>query len=151
MNHDELIICNRCGSDAAYVQEINDKLKLIQCMGCGFLTNSLMKEGEEFYKEQVTKLPELYKDLIFTDKDQLKWIPSTITHPERGTIFINGTNVDNWEWVAILAISIPESEQSKFPIPGKSGEFYKHRMDQTTLKKFGQRDYIGALEYLNLI
>ena len=49
---DNLITCDRCGSDACYVQEVNDKIKNYMCYGCGFITNSLMKKGERFLDEQ---------------------------------------------------------------------------------------------------
>ena len=49
---DGLIICKRCGSDACYKQEVNEKLSTYFCYGCGFQNNSLMKENEEFMEEQ---------------------------------------------------------------------------------------------------
>ena len=61
---DNLIVCTRCGSDACYVEEVNQDIKTYFCYGCGFQTNSLMKEGETFYEEQAFILPELYKDLF---------------------------------------------------------------------------------------
>ena len=49
---DNLSICDRCGSDACFVNEIptadGGAIKTHHCMGCGFTTNSLMKEGEQF-------------------------------------------------------------------------------------------------------
>jgi ribosomal protein L37E len=45
---DNLIICERCGSDACYVQEVNQDIKNYQCYGCGFITNSLMKKDSQF-------------------------------------------------------------------------------------------------------
>ena len=45
---DDLKICDRCGSDACYIQEVNENVKNYQCYGCGFITNSLMKKDEQF-------------------------------------------------------------------------------------------------------
>ena len=53
---DNLIICDRCGSDACYVDEVNQDIKTYFCYGCGFQTNSLMKEGEDFYEQQSSVL-----------------------------------------------------------------------------------------------
>ncbi len=47
---DNLTICKHCGSDACYVTENSPTIKTYSCFGCGFTTNSLMKEGEEFYE-----------------------------------------------------------------------------------------------------
>ena len=55
---DNLTICSHCGSDACYVQENNPEIKTYSCFGCGFTTNSLMKEGNDFYNQQVEVLPE---------------------------------------------------------------------------------------------
>ena len=51
-------------SDACYVQEVNHEIKSYMCYGCGFVTNSLMKNGEQFFEEQYELLPELYKELL---------------------------------------------------------------------------------------
>jgi transcription initiation factor TFIIIB Brf1 subunit/transcription initiation factor TFIIB len=66
---DELIACPRCGSNACYRQEVNDKITNYLCYGCGFISNSLMKDGEIFWEEQFNALPELHKDLVFKDKN----------------------------------------------------------------------------------
>ena len=44
---DNLTICDRCGSDACYIQEVNNEIKNYMCYGCGFVTNSLMKKEEQ--------------------------------------------------------------------------------------------------------
>ena len=67
---DNLTICKRCGSDACYTQEVTPKIINYFCYGCGFQTNTLMKEGEEFFKQQKELLPELYKDLIYKDEEE---------------------------------------------------------------------------------
>ena len=65
MNKDKLVDCKRCGSNACYEDEIKDDIKTWWCYGCGFMTNTLMKEGHEFLERQVEVLPELYKDLVY--------------------------------------------------------------------------------------
>ena len=42
MKFDELKECTRCGSDACYLQEVNDKITIELCYGCGFSSNSIM-------------------------------------------------------------------------------------------------------------
>ena len=46
---DDLKICDRCGSDACYVQEVNEKNLLIKCYGCGFITNTLVKKRHSIF------------------------------------------------------------------------------------------------------
>jgi hypothetical protein len=147
---DNLTICPRCGSDACYVQEVNQDIKNYQCMGCGFVTNSLMKKDSQFLEEQMELLPNLYKELLGEDDDGLIWMPATINLPSQGMVFANGTNAEKWNWAAVKSVLVPEDEKEKYPIPGKSGEFYEQRMDMETLKEFGEKDFIEALDYIGI-
>ena len=148
---DNLINCSRCGSDACYVEEVNQDIKTYFCYGCGFQTNSLMKEGETFYEEQINILPELYKDLISKDENGVMWMPSTVNLPQQGMIFANGPSKSDWGWAAVKAVPVTEEEKEKYPIPGKTGEYYEWRMDMTTLQMFPERGYIDALSYIGVL
>ena len=148
---DNLIICNHCGSDACYVTENSPTIKTYSCFGCGFTTNSLMKEEEDFYKEQIEVLPELYKDVLFKDKEGLMWMPTTINLPQQGMVFYNGTNKENAQWAAVKAVPVTEEEKEKYPLPGKEGQYYEWRMDMTTLKEYPESDFMDALSYIGLL
>ena len=148
---DNLINCSRCCSDACYVEEVNQDIKTYFCYGCGFQTNSLMKEGETFYEEQINILPELYKDLVNKDENGIMWMPSTVNLPQQGMIFANGPSKTDWGWAAVKAVPVLEEEKEKYPIPGKNGEFYEWRMDMTTLQMFPERDFIEALSYIGVL
>jgi hypothetical protein len=148
---DNLINCSRCGSDACYVEEVNQDIKTYFCYGCGFQTNSIMKEGETFFEEQSNILPELYKDLFVTDEEGKVWMPSSVNLPQQGMIFANGSSKEDWGWAAVKAVQVLEEEKEKYPIPGKKGEYYEWRMDMTTLKMFPERDYMEALSYIGVL
>ena len=148
---DNLINCSRCGSDACYVEEVNQDIKTYFCYGCGFQTNSLMKEGETFYEEQINILPELYKDLVSKDENGIMWMPSTVNLPQQGMIFANGPSKSDWGWAAVKAVPVLEEEKEKYPIPSKKGEFYEWRMDMTTLQMFPERDFMEALSYIGIL
>lgn len=148
---DNLTICPRCGSDACYVDEVNMEIKTHFCYGCGFQTNSLMKEGEEFFIQQTETLPELYKDLIYTDEEELKWMPSAINVPDKGMVFANGTSINDWRWSAVKAVPVTEEEREKYPIPNKEGKYYEWRMDMNSKQDFSERDYMDALSYIGLL
>ena len=148
---DNLIICARCGSDACYVDEVNQDIKTYFCYGCGFQTNSLMKDGDVFYERQLEILPELYKDLINKDDDGHIWMPSTVNIPTQGMIFANGSSLSDWGWAAVKAVPVLEEEKEKYPILGKEGQYYEWRMDMTTLQMFPERDFIEALSYIGAL
>ena len=148
---DNLVICNHCGSDACYMDEVNQDIKTYFCYGCGFQTNSLMKEGETFYEEQISILPELYKDLLYKDENENVWMPTTVNVPTQGMIFANGPSKEDWGWAAVKAVKVTEEEKTKYPIPGKQGEFYEWRMDMTTLQMFPEREFMDALSYIGVL
>jgi hypothetical protein len=147
---DNLIICDRCGSDACYVQEVNNEIKNYQCYGCGFITNSLLKKDTQFFDEQMELLPNLYKELMGEDEKGKIWMPSTVNMPGKGMIFANGKNSLEWKWAAVLSVPIDKKDKEKYPNPNKKGEFYEWRMDMDTLKEFDEKDYMDALDYIGI-
>ena len=118
------------------------------CYGCGFVTNSLMKKGEQFFEEQFEILPELYKELMGEDEDTgLVWMPNTINLPNKGMVFADGKNGSNWAWAAVKAIPMPEDEKEKFKAKGKN---YKFKMDMENIKHYPESDFMEALEYIGV-
>jgi hypothetical protein len=148
---DNLTICKRCGSDACYTQEVTPEITNYFCYGCGFQTNTLMKEGEEFFEQQKELLPELYKDLIHKDEEGQMWMPSMINIPDKGMVFANGTNPSNWKWAAVKAIPVTEEEKHKYPIKGKKDQYYEFRMDMSTMMPFEEKDFMDALSYIEVL
>lgn len=148
---DNLINCTRCGSDACYVDEVNQDIKTYFCYGCGFQTNSLMKEGEDFYEQQIAILPELYKDLLYKDEEDKFWMPSTVNIPTQGMVFANGASAFKWNWAAVKAVKVSEEEKTKYPMPGKEGQYYEWRMDMSTLQEFPEHEYMEALSYIGVL
>jgi hypothetical protein len=148
MSVDNLQICSRCGSDACYVQEVNDKIKNYMCYGCGFITNSLMKKGEQFFEEQIEILPNLYKELLGEEEETgLIWMPNTVNIPDKGMVFADGTSIENWRWAAVKATLMSEEEQKEFQDKGKD---YQYKMDMTTMKHFEEREFMEALDYIGV-
>jgi len=144
---DNLIECSRCGSDACYVQEVNNEVKLYHCYGCGFQANSIMTRDSEFLEEQMEILPELYKELLSEDETGLVWMPSAVNVPNKGMIYAEGSRASNWKWAAVKAVPMPEEEREKFKSKGKDFEW---KMDVSTTKHFDERGYIEALDYIGI-
>jgi len=145
-------MCPKSGGDLCYETQVTPEITNWMSLSCGYWTNSLMKEGEEFYNEQMSTLPELYKDLAWKDEStELVWLPQTINEPQKGMVFANGTNAQEWKWAAVKAVPVTEEEKHKYPIPKQSGKFYEWRIDMNTLQHFDEREFIDALEYISLI
>jgi hypothetical protein len=145
---DNLTTCDRCGSDACYVQEVNQDVKLHFCYGCGFQANTAMKRDSEFLKEQMEVLPELYKELMGEDENGTIWMPSVVNIPDKGMVFADGPNGQQWQWAAVKATLMSEEEKTKFKEKGKE---YDYKMDMTTLTHFSERDFIEALTYIGVL
>jgi hypothetical protein len=145
---DNLITCDRCGSDACYVQEVNQDVKLYFCYGCGFQANTAMKRDSEFLQQQMEVLPELYKELMGEDENGTIWMPSVVNIPDKGMVFADGTNGQNWAWAAVKATLMSEEERTKFKEKGKE---YDYKMDMTTLQHFSERDFMDALSYIGVL
>jgi len=145
---DNLTICDRCGSDACYVQEVNQDIKLHFCYGCGFQANTAMKRGSEFLEQQMETLPELYKELMGEDENGTIWMPSVVNLPDKGMVFADGPNGQQWQWAAVKATLMSEEEKTKFKEKGKE---YDYKMDMTILKHFPEREFIEALTYIGVL
>ena len=145
---DNLTTCNRCSSDACYVQEVNQDVKLYFCYGCGFQANTAMKRDSEFLKEQMEVLPELYKELMGEDENGTIWMPSVVNIPDKGMVFADGPNGQQWQWAAVKATLMSEEEKAKFKEKGKE---YDYKMDMTTLTHFPEREFMEALSYIGVL
>lgn len=152
MQHEEIINCPRSGGNLCYKVQVAPEIYNYMSISCGFWTNSFMTEGHEFYMQQMETLPELYKDLAWTDSETgLIWLPNTINIEDKGMVFANGTNASNWRWAAVKALEIPEEDRENHPIPGKPGEFMKYKMDMKNMQLFEERDYMEALSYIGIL
>jgi len=145
---DNLTTCNRCGSDACYVQEVNENVKLHFCYGCGFQANTAMTRDSEFLQQQMEVLPELYKELMGEDENGTIWMPSVVNIPDKGMVFADGPNGQQWQWAAVKATLMSEDEKAKFKAKGKE---YDYKMDMSTLTHFSERDFIDALSYIGVL
>ena len=114
---DQLVECKRCKGNACYEQYLDENIVTWLCMGCGFTTSSLLKEGGKVAADLIETSPSLYKDLLYTDDERKVWAPSTLTLPKKGMVFLDGTSKKEWKWAAVQAIEITneEREVKNFP------------------------------------
>ena len=147
--NDLIINCSRCGGEGAtYKQEFaNNSVEF--CMQCGFQQNSLMTKDSQFLKEQLSILPEIYKTLISEDEEGKIWIPSFTNSPGKGMVYANGISRDEWWWEAVLYTKI--SNQKSKAIKKKVGKVVTEKPDMSTVKRFAERDFVDALDYINVL
>lgn len=142
---DNLTTCKRCGGDACYTQRVTPEISSYWCYGCGFISNDLMKEGEDFFAQQTSTLPELYLDLLYKDGENRYWMPSMITLEGKGMVFANGTSPVEWRWTAVKAVERSEEDKKKNP---KNVSNWK--MDMSNQTHFQEKEYMDALEHIGI-
>lgn len=145
---DNLIICNRCSSNACYENNVSIVIKTYQCFGCGYVTNTLMKTGSQFLKQQMETLPDLYKELMGEDEKGFIWMPSYLNKEGIGMVFMNGGRAVDAYWAAVRALPVTEENKEEHVL--KDGTYPKFYMDMKNMKKFEEKDYMEALDYINL-
>ena len=139
---EKLVECKRCGGNACYEQPLNENITTWICMGCGFTTSTELVEGSKLVNDAISSSPELYKDLMFLDDNKNVWLPATITLPEKGMVFIDGSDKKNWDWAAVLAVEITDEDRKVKQYP----EGQTLRMDMKNVKHFGQKEFMDAME-----
>ena len=142
MEKDQLENCPCGGSNACYKQEVDKDLTTWLCFGCGKSSSTTMKQGSAPVLQAIESAPELYKDIMYIDDKDQVWFPSTITLPNKGMVFVDGTSAENWKWAAVKSIEIAEEEKKNFP------ENQTHKMDMKNIQHFEQRDFMDALEII---
>lgn len=143
---DQLVDCKRCGGNACYEQHINEETTTWMCMGCGFTTSTLMVEGSKLVSDLKETSPELYKDLLFTDDKKRVWAPATLTLPEKGMVFLDGTTKQDWKWAGVRAVEITEEDRKLKQFPKEQ----KVKMDMKNIQHFGQKDFMDAADYIGM-
>lgn len=141
---DQLTECKRCKGNACYEQHIDETTTTWLCMGCGFTTSTAMDKDGQATKNTLETSPELYKELMYVDEDNKAWFPATITLPEKGMVFIDGSNINNWKWAAVKAIPLTEEEKQSGRFP--QGQEFKMNVRES--QKFEQKDFMDALEII---
>lgn len=144
LNGDNMSICPLCGCDACYITAINEVANRYFCWGCGYNSTDFLKEGEFNFEELEINYPELYLDLAKFDSEGRKWYPTTINIPDKGTVFINGTSIHDWQWAGILVREATDEEKKKLASKG-----VQYLSDSKTLKLFGT-DFIEACDYVGI-
>jgi len=158
---DKLVNSPICDSDACYESEFQTAegpIKTWLCMTSGYTSNTTMTLDSKGLEQMMELTAELIKDLRQDHippggGEKLAWFPTAITMPDKGMIFpepIKGAGKDEWMWTVVKAIPVKEEEKEKYPIPGKSGEFYENRMDMKNLKRYDKLCFMDAAEYLGM-
>lgn len=142
---DKLVKCSHCGSELCYASSINETSWLYNCSGCGFSSNDLLIDGEYDTEEYEAAMPELYKDLKSVDSENRVWYPIVVMN-EKGMVFIDGTDKDNWVWSGIKNRNLTQDEIDFYVINKKEVPPYK--TDASSKQDFDKTGFLLALTYI---
>jgi hypothetical protein len=142
---DKLVKCNHCGSELCYASPVNETSWLYNCSGCGFSSNDLLIDGEYDIEEYEAAMPELYKDLKSIDNENKVWYPIVVMN-EKGMVFIDGTDKDNWTWSGIKNRNLTQDEIDFYVLNKKEVPPYK--TDASSKQDFDKTGFLLALTYI---
>lgn len=140
------------GSNACYEQAIEQDGQQVttwMCFGSGFTSSTLMTEGSPALEAALSTAPELYKAIMHKDKDGKVWLPATITLPDMGMVFVDGSTKEDWKWAAVQSVPLTD-EDRKAEVNGKPKypASATTKPDMANIKHFDQRDFMDALEVI---
>ena len=140
---DNLIQSPVSDSNACYVTKLNDDVTSYLDFGSGFTTTSLMIENSELVASAIETSPDLFKDIRIKDSEGRIWFPATITVPDTGMVFADGTSKEDWAWSAVKIVNLTEEEINTGKYP--AGQTTK--VDMSSIKKFPkEKGFIDALD-----
>jgi Zn ribbon nucleic-acid-binding protein len=146
MINDQLSTCPKCKSEeACYIVEIEKKNNSYSCMNCGFATNDYMIEGEYDVEKYEEELPQIYRDIKYTDENKRVWYPLAVNVDSLGTVFAMGKSDQDWTWSAIKATELTKEDREKKFFKGK-----KYKSDPSTMKNFGKDGFYEACDYIKM-
>ena len=140
--NDNLIKCPNCEAEMCY-EYVHTQFVQWMCFNCGYGSTSNMIKDSDFVKTSKEVLPELIKDLEFIDPNDFVWYPSVINVPEKGILFPNGSNKNNWKWTVAPLIEITEEERERFP------KNQNHKVDLANTENYPKEEFAAAVTRLN--
>jgi len=140
------------GSNACYEQVIEQdgvQVTTWMCFGSGFTSSTLMTKGSPTLQTALETSPELYKAIMHTDADGKVWLPATMTIPDVGMVFVDGTSKEDWKWAAVKSVPLTKEDRAEM-INGrpKYPKGVNTKVDMQNIKHFGQGDFMDALEVI---
>ena len=116
------------------------------CMESGYVTTEQLVQGSEAVTEYETSITQLMRKLKFVDSEtNLAWYPAFLRSPI-AMLYCSGTSAEDMVWEVAKIIELPESQQNKYPIPGRDGEFYNTMIDTINATVYDKSLFENALD-----
>ena len=147
------IICPNCGSYRCFESYTEPKSEeSYLCVQCGYMSHSRYLENSEILVGQLEKSADIIGRVKLHDKERgIVWLPSVLNMGDRGIIYPEGTDKNDWHWKYAKTNQLTEEERKDYPIPDKEGEFYKSILDVKSAKTYDRLDFISACKDMGIV
>ena len=147
------VVCPNCGSMRCFESytEPNTEESYL-CVQCGYMSHSKYLQDSDILNQQLDKSADIIGKLKLYDEDRkIVWLPSVLNMGDRGIIYPEGTDVNDWYWKYAGTKILEEDERKDYPIPNKEGEFYKAILDVKNAKTYDKLDFISACKDMGIV
>ncbi len=144
------ILCPKCNSNNCF-EEIYPNTDIIGylCYSCGYTSTSKFKPGSDIEIQAIKSQPDFIRNNVFYDKERdINWYMAVV-QTTNGTIFPE-PDENNWHWTYAPIKEILEKDLEAYPIPGKTGSFYSHRLAIEEGIKYDNTDFLSACKKLGI-
>lgn len=118
------------------------------CMESGYCTTDRLEIGSDAVEHFEESITELMRDArIEDDESGLVWHPSFLQFPF-GMLYIAGSGAHDMHWEVAHIVAVEEHEKTKYPVPGREGEYFTSKLDVDNAKVFDKLDFENALDAL---
>ena len=147
------IICPSCGSYRCFESYTEPKTEeSYLCIQCGYMSHSKYLENSDILNQQLDKSADLIGRVKKYDEERgIMWLPSVLNMGDRGIIYPEGTDTNDWYWKYAKTKTLTEEEQKDYPVPDKPGEFYKSILDVKNAKTYDRLDFMSACKDMGII
>ena len=141
---EKVIDCPVCFDVDRCFEDIQDDFKSYLCFNCGYMSDTRYEVDSVNLIENLKRSPRLVQDLQFKDsKRNIVWFPAVINMGERGLIFPEGTNGDDYVWKYAQVVEVPEEEREKY-------DNYDRRLDIENAESFGKNGFLQACKTMGI-
>jgi hypothetical protein len=116
------------------------------CLGTGYTTRDNWTIGSELIDNYDTQVTELMRDTKFEDHDLgTVWYLSTMQTP--AAMLYPAGSANRWAWQVSPVEYLLGEERKKYPIPGRTNEYYTSRLATEKAEDFEQSDFKAAMDH----
>lgn len=126
----------------------NTGIESRMCMESGYTTSDTFKIDSDNIKQYESGITEFMRDKKYIDNELNQiWYP-VFMQIATGMLYCEGNVNNELEWKVAKVVDIIGEEKLKYPVPGKSDEYYTSRLDVENSITYSKYNFSLALNDL---